>query len=203
MFPFLEVAGLGAQIFGAISQQSEAHHRFRLMRQAAKRLQLAQDRDFNTAQQGLRGAQSAWENDPGRAEVRRLWEQKLANPDVVNPAELSLMKNQGYDSAARDSGASVSRIREQAQRIGLGNSRAGLGLEAGTRAQAFSRNASISNDLDLAASKANTASRDSTRMGYGNYLSGENDVRSGYATALANLLGSRSYGDSALLAQMG
>lgn len=202
-FPFLEVAGLGANIFGAISQQSEAHHRFRLMKQAARRLQLNQDRDFNTARLGLMGAQSAWENDPGRAMVRQLWEKKLANPDVIDAGQLSVMKNASMDTAARDASGSVSRIREQAQRAGLGNSRAGLALEGATRAGAFSRNAGISNDLDLAAAKANTASRDTTRAGYADYVSGENQTRTGYAQAIANLLGSRTYGESALLAQMG
>jgi hypothetical protein len=183
-------------------QAQESRKRMRAMREAARRLEINQSRDFNTAALGIRGAQSQWEGDPGRATLRQMWEKKLANPDVLDPGQISLMKAQGQDSAAQDASGSISRIREQAQRIGLGGSRAGLGLEAGVRMNAASRNAGISNDLDLAAARANLASRDQTREGYAGFLSNENDVRSGYAAQLASLYGSKQYGDSALLSQM-
>lgn len=200
--PFLEIAGLATGVLGSVLQAKEARKRMRAMREAARRLEINQSRDFNTAAFGIRGAQSAWESDPGRATLRQMWEQKLANPDVLSPAQISLMKAQGQDAAAQDASGSISRIREQAQRVGLGGSRAGLGLEAGVRMNAASRNASISNDLDLAAAKANLASRDDTRQGYAGFLSNENDVRSGYAAQLASLYGNKTYGDSALLAQL-
>lgn len=200
--PFLEIAGLGANLLGSVLQAGESRKRFNAMRTAARRLEKNQNQNFNDARFALRGAQTAYENDPRRATLRQMWEQRLANPNVIDPGQLSVMKAQALDNATQGGASAVSRIREQAQRMGISNSRAGLGMEAGIRSQALGRAQGISNDLDLKAALANRQAQDAVREGYAGYVGEDLDRQSGFAQQLASLLGSRTYGESSLLAQM-
>src|SRR5262245_37338344 len=134
-FPLLDVAGLGLNLYGTIAAGEEAHHRFRAMRSAARRLQQQQNAEFNQARFGIREAQQAWENDPARATIRRLWEQRLANPDVISPEQLSVMRQTALSNAATGSEGAINALREQQQRAGLGSSPMALGAEAGLRSQ--------------------------------------------------------------------
>jgi hypothetical protein len=199
-FPFLEVAGLAAGLGSSLLASSEARKRFHAMRKAAQRLQRRQDNEFNTAYSGLRSAQASWESDPAQATVRQMWEQRLAHPDVISDAELSTEKQGALSEAGSESAGAINALREQAARSGLGGSKMALGAEAGLRSQAFGKAAALSSGLDLTAKKANQASEDSVRSGYADYAAQQNDTRTNYAQMLANLLGNRQYGESALLA---
>lgn len=202
-FPFLEVAGLGANVVGGIFQAKAAKKRFNAMKEAAQRLQAKQDNDYNTALLGIRGAQSAWETDPAQAALRSMWEKRLANPDVVTPEALSSYKQQALSSAGSETAGAITAAREGAQRRGLGASRAGMAGERAIRAGAFGKAAGISTGLDLEADKANRLAQDQVRQGYAEYAGGQNATRMNFAQAIANLIGSRTYGESALLANMG
>lgn len=201
-FPFLEVGGLAAGIGGQIFQAQAAKKRFNAMKTAAQRLQAKQDNDYNTALLGIRGAQSAWETDPAQAQIRSMWEQRLANPSVVGAGDLSNLKQQALSSAGSESAGAITASREQAQRAGLGGSRAGMAGERAIRAGAFGKAAGISTGLDMEAAKANRTSQDAVRSGYSEYAAGNNATRFNFAQAISNLIGSRQYGESALLAAM-
>lgn len=201
-FPALELGGLAFNIGSSILQSEEARKRFRAMKQAARRIAIQQNLRENRAIQGINEARSAWENDPGRATLRSMWEERLKNPDAISEGDLSVLRNQGISEAGSEASGAITAAREQAQRSGLGSSKIGAGTELAVRARSFGRAAGLNNDLTLAANKANKASRDAVRGGYASYLSDENQTRSGYAQAVANLLGSRQYGESDLLAAM-
>ncbi len=196
------MAGLGAGIVGGIFEAKAAKKRFNAMKAAAQRLQAKQDNDFNTGLLGLRGAQGAWENDPAQAKIRAMWEQRLANPDVVSQGDLSNYKQQALSSAGSESAGAITAAREQAQRSGLGGSRAGMAGERSIRAGAFGRAAGISTGLDMEAGKANRAAQEQVRQGYTDYSDGQNSTRMNFAQAIASLIGSRTYGESSLLANM-
>lgn len=201
-FPILETAGLAANVFGSIMQNEEARKRFRAMKQAAKRLAVQQNINLGNARSAIEGARSAWENDPGQATLRSMWQKKLANPDVISPEELSFQKQSALSQAGSESAGAITSLREQQQRAGLGGSRMALGAEAGLRSQAFGKAAGISTGLDITAKKANQQARDQTLQDYAGFQSDQNATRSSYSMAIANLLGNRQYGEGDLLAQM-
>ncbi len=200
--PFLELGGLAAGIGGAIFNARAAKKRFNAMKEAAQALDRRQSNDFNTAVTGVRGAQAAWEADPAQASLRSMWEQRLANPNVVSEGDLSNMKQQALSSAGSESAGAITASREQAQRRGLGGSRAGMAGERAIRAGAFGRAAGISTGLDMEASKANRASQDAVRGGYADFAERNNQTRMGFAQQLAALYSNKNYGESALLAAM-
>lgn len=200
--PFLEIAGLGASLIGSMQQAKEARRRFNAMRRAAQMLQQRQDAEFATARNELRGAQAAYESDPARLSLRQQWEERLKNPTILDPAQISLMKAQGMDRAGANASGQITALREQAQRAGLRGSPLAVGAEASLRSRSFGRNQAISNDLDLGAAKANREYEDSLRRGYADFTFSDLDRRSSFAQQLAQMLGSRQYGESALLAAM-
>lgn len=201
-FPFLEVAGLGANLVGSIMQAKEARRRFSAMKRAAQILQQRQDADFATAIGGLRSAQANWEADPAQASLRQMWEDRLAHPDILDAGQISLMKARAMDEAARGSEGAISAVREQAQRSGLRGSPMAVGAERAVRSNAIGRNLGIAQGIELDAAQRNRAARDATQSGYADFVNSNADRRIGFAQSIANLLGSRQYSDSALLAAM-
>lgn len=201
-FPTMEVLGLASNALGSYFQQKESRKRFKAMRNAARAIEARRANEFNTSLIGLRGAQTAWENDPARATLRKMWEAKLANPNVVSQGDLSVMKQGALSNAGSESAGAINRLREQQQRSGMGGSRMALGAEAGLRSGAFGKAAGISSGLDLEANRLNTEATDKARSGYADYAHDENDTRTGYAKMIADLYGSRQDGETALLAAM-
>lgn len=201
-FPVLEVAGLGANLVGSLMQAAEARKRFRAMKMAAQRVEQRRNADSAMASAELRGGLADYESSPGRASLRSMWESRLANPNVVSDADLSVAKQGALSEAGSESAGAITAVREQAQRSGLGGSRMSLGVETGIRGRAFGKAAGISTGLDMEARKANRASQDATREGYANYLNDDEQVRGGYRRAIANLLGSRQYDESSMLAMV-
>lgn len=199
-FPGLEVAGLAANLVGSIMQAKEARKRFRAMKKAAVNVERRRDANQAAAVGQLSGGLQEYDASPGRASLRSMWEQRLANPDVVSAGDLSVAKQGALSEAGSESAGAIGSLREQQQRAGLGGSRMALGAEAGLRSRAFGRAAGISTGLDMEAAKANRASADSIRSGYGEYQADDERVRGGYRTAIANLLGSRQYDESSMLA---
>lgn len=201
-FPALELAGLAGNVIGSVLQAQEARRRQKSLERAARRLATLQSAREGRAASEIKGARYAWENDPGRATLRQMWEQRLANPNVISAGDLSTLKQGALSEAGSESAGAINSLREQSQRSGLGGSRMALGAEAGLRGRAFGTAAKISSGLDITAAKANRQSQDAVRGDYAGYVSDENAQRASYAQRLADLYSSKQYSESDLLAQM-
>lgn len=199
--PVLEIAGLASNLIGGILGSQEAKKRQKALQKAAWRLYMKQQRDFNQAFFLTEQEIGRFDADPARAQAKALWDAALQNPDVINPAQLSVMKAQGMDTAARNTGATTTAIREQAQRSGLRGTGV-LAVEAGARAGIAGRNQAIANDLDINVGAANRRSRDALRAGYSDFMLADSAARRSISSRLVDLLGSKRYDQSSMLAFM-
>ena len=200
--PYLELASLGTQLLGGFAQAKESRRRFRSTRRAAQILQQRQDREQARAVGALTGARDEYLADPARMTLRQSLEARMRNPNVIDDAELSVMKAQGMDRAGANAAGAVTRLREEAQRSGLRGSPMAAGGEATLRATSFGRNQRVANELDVSAKRANRAASDEATSRYQDFTLADLDRRSSFATQLAQLIGGRQYGESALLAAM-
>ena len=200
--PFLDLAGLGFNLVGSILGQQEAKKRQRAMKGAARGMYAQQQRDFQTAWGMQQQNAEAFRTNPARAKIRGMWEKELENPFAISPADLSTMKASAMSTASANAGNAVTRLREQQQRAGVRSSPMAAGMEANVRSSAFNRNAALSTDLDLRAAQANKARGDALRSGYANWAYGDLEQEQGYNEGLIQLLASKRYDPSTLLAFM-
>lgn len=202
MFPALELAGLGVNIVGGILAHDEAKKRERAMRRAARRMYVQRQQEFNTAVNLVRENQSRYRNDPRRAQIQSMWDDRLANPDVFSPAEISVMKNRAFGQAGRAMGTNLTRMRESAQRAGVRASPMMAGMESAHRMGAYGAASGVAADIDFAAGRANKESRDRLRTGYAGWMM--DDLRGDMAgnENLVQLYASKQYDPSTIMAFM-
>ncbi len=190
--------GVGSGLIGGlIGNRQEAKRRKQAMKWARKVFDM-QQRDWAAAFQQIKGAQGAYETDPRRTAIKGEWEKRLAQPDLISPEMLSILKNQSYDQAHRESGDSIQALRESLQRTGMAGSGYGAGLEAAQRSRSFGRHAALSSRLDVEASEKNRRARDETLSGYQDFAMGDLARQLGFAESIASLYGSKQYGNSLL-----
>jgi hypothetical protein len=200
--PLLGIAGVGANLAGTFLGAQEARRREKAMRIAMQRLIEAQTRDRATALWEQKEARSRFLADPRRAKLQSSMDELLANPDVIDPATLSLMKGQMMDSAAASSEGSIQRLRQQQQRTGTRGTTHGTGQEAALRARYHGRNATLATQLDLQAATANKESRRRIGAQYGDYLSGDMAREFSFSDQISGLYGNTRYDSGALLGFM-
>jgi hypothetical protein len=188
--------GVGSSLVGGILGNREQAKRRKEAMRWARRLLSMQNRDFAAAFQQIKGAQGQYENDPRRATLKAEWDKRMAQPDLITPEMLSLMKNQSYDQAARESGDSGSSLREMLQRQGMSGSGYGAGLQAAQQSRSFGRHAGISTRMDMEAAQKNRAARDDTLAGYQDFAMSDLARQLGFSESLASLYGSKQYGNS-------
>lgn len=199
--PF-DFAGLGVNLVSGILAGNEARRRERAMRAAARRMYQSRNRDFNTGFALLQQDLGAFDADPARAKVRSMWSAALDQPDVIDPATLSLLKAQGMDSAARATRSGGAALREHLQRSGLSGSPAAAAIMAGQRSSIANQNQAIANELDVKARTTNRAARDKLRADYADFVASDSAQRRSISQRMVDLLASKQYGESDLLAFM-
>ncbi len=183
--PF-DFAGLGVNLVSGILAGNEARRRERAMRAAARRMYQSRNRDFNTGFALLQQDLGAFDADPARAKVRSMWSAALDQPDVIDPA-------------TRSGGAA---LREHLQRSGLSGSPAAAAIMAGQRSSIANQNQAIANELDVKARTTNRAARDKLRADYADFVASDSAQRRSISQRMVDLLASKQYGESDLLAFM-
>lgn len=196
----ISAVGLGVNVIGGIIQSREAAKRRKQAMRFLREMIAEQRKDFATAKTSLDAGRERYLGDPRRAQINSRWQERLANPNVISPEMESILRHATLDQTAREAGDGTSQTRESLQRRGLGGSALGAGVEAANASAAAGRASAINNDLRVKVEQTNRTARDNLYREHEDYVGEDLRTMYGFDRDTASLYGSKSYGNSALLA---
>lgn len=194
MFEELLTGGLG--LIGSLINGAAQRKRQAQMMAHLREVEAWQRSNLASGIGAIQGAKQAYMADPNRAKVASEWQKLMENPSSLTDAAVSSTKQNALSSSAANYAEGSRRLKQNAQKAGLGGSGYLATLDSGLFQQASRDENNLAANIDTQAAKTRFDDKSKVLSGYQNWTDQDLSTQYGFSKDIASLLGGIQYGNS-------
>ena len=194
MFEELLTGGLG--LIGSLINGAAQRKRQAQMMAHLREVEAWQRSNLASGIGAIQGAKQAYMADPNRAKVASEWQKLMENPSSLTDAAVSSTKQNALSSSAANYAEGSRRLKQNAQKAGLGGSGYLATLDSGLFQQASRDENNLAANIDTQAAKTRFDDKNKVLSGYQNWTDQDLSTQYGFSKDIASLLGGIQYGNS-------
>lgn len=194
MLEALLTGGLG--LVGGLINGAAQRKRQRQMMQHLREVEAWQRQNLASGIGSIQAGKQAYMADPGRAKIKSTWDALMENPSSLTDAAVSSTKQNALSSNAKNYSEGSRRLKQNAQRAGLGGSGFASTLDSALFSDTNRNAQNLAAQIDTNAAKTRFDDKNKVLAGYSAWNEQDQENLYGFNKDIASLLGSISYGNS-------